>query len=167
MDLSGRINLNKYQIKKLFIFIFFIIYTIVGFFGNRYALNGEYFPVFSWSLFSEVKNPWESVEIEIISIGEKEFSEPVNYFDLDGYFESSDARSTAITKASRRLLTLYSRDPTEAERMRIGFEQSFLSGRGAVTYQLVYLRYDPLVRIRSGEVIERKVLWQFSTEQAR
>lgn len=167
MDFPGSMNLNKYHLKKLFIFIFFIVYTVVGFIGNRYASRSEYFPIFSWSLFSAVKNPWESFELEILSIGGKEFPEPVNYFDLDGYFATSDDRSTAVTKATRRLLQMDWSDPIEAERNLSGFEQLYLSGRGVVVYQFVHLSYDPLVRIRSGEIIERTVLFRFSTERAR
>ena len=44
-------------------------------------------------------------------------------------------------------------DPIEAERNLSGFEQLYLSGRGVVVYQFVHLSYDPLVRIRSGEII--------------
>ena len=104
---------------------------------------------------------------EIIRIGDTEFAEPVNYFDLHGYFRVSDNRSTAVRKAYRRLLNLYSKDAVEAERMRPGFESSYLSGHGPVAYRLVYLRYEPLARARSGEVLERKVLAQFSTEQTQ
>ena len=167
MSALGTKQTANYRLKQILIFVFFICYTFVGFGGYLYSPRGEYFPVFSWSLFSVVKTPWETVELEIIRIGDTEFAEPINYFDLHGYFRTSDDRSTAVRKAYYRLLKMYLEDAVEAERMRPGFESLYLSGHGPVTYQFVHLWYEPLARARSGEVLERKVFAQFSTEQTQ
>lgn len=167
MSLSSIRRKNHYQWKKLMIFLFFIAYTVISFNGYLYSLRGEYFPVFSWSLFSEVRNPAEKVEVEIIRIGDTEFSEPVNYFDLPEYFSSAAARSTNVTKAALRLMQLHLKDPAGSEQMRRVFEENYLDGNGTVAYRLVLVRFDPLERFRSGAVIGHLVLAEFVTEEAR
>lgn len=167
MSLSTTRRNNLFQWKKLTIFLFFIAYSVISFNGYLYSLRGEYFPIFSWSLFSEVQSPAEKVEVEIMRIGDTEFAEPVNYFDLPEYFRGAAARSTNVTKAALRLMQLHLRDPAGSGPMRRVFEQNYLDGNGTVAYRLVLVRFEPLERFRSGAIIGRQVLAEFVTEEAR
>lgn len=166
MPSSTQRSITVYGLKKFAILFFFIAYFLVQCAGTQ-TPRREYFPVFSWSLFSSVSNPWAALEIEILRVGETIFPEPVNYFELDQHFEPARRRSTDATKSAARMLWALKRDPSAAERAREAFEQTFLGGHDRVEYQLVGVRFDPLERWRSGALIERRVLERFSTEDSR
>lgn len=154
-----------YKIKKLSIFVLFIMYAVVQCAGQLNSPRGEFFPVFSWSLFSGVINPRWTLEIEILRVGDIEFDQPVNFFELGEHFEFARSRSTDVRKSAMRVFRLSREDPAAAESARRAFEQTFLSDTGPVEYQFVMLSFDPLVRWRTGETIERHVVARFSTER--
>ena len=156
-----------YKAKKFAILLFFIFYTLVQCAGQFTSSRVEYFPVFSWSLFSEVPRYWSAIEVEILRIDETEFQQPKNFFDLDEYFDHAKGRSSDVVKSAVQLARLHHRNPPEGERMRRTFEESYFSGHDVVEYQLVAVRYDPVLRWRTGEVVRRKVLARFSTEDGQ
>lgn len=160
-------SLALYRFKKFAILLFFIAYSVVQCAGAVHSPRGEYFPVFSWSLFSTVKDVRRSLEIEITRIGDTTLPEPVNFFELDEHFAAAERRTSTVIKSAVRFAKVYRADPARGEAMRRVFEETYLSGPGRVDYQFVAVRYDPVRRWRSGEVIERDVLVRFSTEEAR
>jgi hypothetical protein len=131
------------------------------------STRGEYFPVFGWSLFSYVANPVVTLEIEISRIDEMEFPDPINFFEMGEYFSGAARRSTSVTKSIRRIYYSYRADSAAAGPMLRDFEKVFLSEHGRVDYQFVILSFDPVNRWLTGEVIERKVVAQFSTEKGK
>lgn len=167
MLLSERSRLGVYRARKLAILIFFIAYSLVQCAGQYASSRGEFFPVFSWSLFTGAVNPRAELEIEILRIGETEFPEPVNYFDLDEYFERAKRRSSSVLKSAGRVLRRHHEDPAAAESDRRVFERAYLGDQALVEYQFVALTFDPVARWRTGEVIDRRVLARFSTEGTR
>ena len=167
MSLIERGSLRTYRFKKNLILCFFLMYTLVQCAGNNLSSRGEFFPVFGWSLFSHNINPAWTLELEITRIGELNLPKPMNFFELGDYFIMARSRSTLVTKNMRRIYHIYKTDPTTAASMLKEFERSFLNGYGRVDYRFVSVRFDSLVRWQTGEVIERNVVAQFSTEKGQ
>lgn len=167
MLVSDRRRLGLYRAKKLAILIFFIAYSVVQCTGHYGSPNREFFPVFSWSLFTSVVNPRVDLKIEILRIGEVEFPEPINYFELSEYFDRAKGRSSSVLKSAHRVLRRYREDPAAAETDRRVFERAYLGDQRQVEYQFVVLTFDPVARWRTGAVIDRRVMARFSTEGTR
>lgn len=156
-----------YRAKKLTILLFFVAYSVVQCAGKVQSPRGEYFPVFGWSLFSEVVSPRWTVETEIVRIGDTVFPEPVNFFELGEHFKAARARSSNVRKVAVKFLNLRQEEPAAAEAMRRVFERTYLGDRQAVEYRLVLVTFDPIERWRTGAVLERRVLAQLKTDERR
>lgn len=165
MGSPGGYAARIYKIKKITILMLFVTYAVVQCAGRVTSPRGEFFPVFSWSLFTSVVNPRWTLEIEVLRVGDTEFDQPVNFFELGEHFEFARRRSTDVRKSAMRVFSLSRQDPAVAESVRRTFEETYLSDKGPVEYQFVALTFDPLVRWRTGETIERHVVARFSTER--
>lgn len=165
MEFSKGGSIRVYRAKKFGILFFFIAYFVVQCAGQMNSSRGEYFPVFGWSLFTEVINPRWAVELEIIRIGDTVFPEPVNFFELKDYFSAAAARSSDVNKTAVQILNRLEREPEAAAALRRVFERRHFSDHAQVEYQFVIVKFDPIVRWRSGEVIERHVVKRFISRE--
>lgn len=166
MAFASRAAIRAYRLKKTLVLLFFITYGLVQCAGQLTSPRREYFPIFGWSLFSTATNPDNSLEVEILRIGDTKFAEPVNFFELDAYFEAASSRSTNVLKSAGRVLNLHRGDPAAAEAARRVFEITYFGAQVTVDYQFVAVTYDPIERWRTGKVLERQLVGRFSTEEA-
>jgi hypothetical protein len=47
-------SVRGYTVRKTLLIVFVAAYVAVAYAGGRHSPRGEYFPVFSWSLFTHV-----------------------------------------------------------------------------------------------------------------
>lgn len=164
MALSGSSSLEGYRIKKFIILFFFLSYSVVQCAGQFGTTRGEYFPVFSWSLFSGVQNPTWALEVEVTRIGEIELAEPTNFFHLGEHFPDAKQRTSGLLKSVGRFYRLSHLEPEAARDMKRSIEQTYFPGHQRVEYQIVAVTFDPIKRWRTGEIQERTIVGRFSTE---
>ncbi len=59
----------------------------VAYAAGRHSPRGEYFPAFSWSLFTYACPVRGLLELHVRRIGDRTFDASLKYFELDDYFE--------------------------------------------------------------------------------
>jgi hypothetical protein len=161
----SRLSTRGYTARNYALALFVIAYSIVAYWGGRVSPRGEFFPVFNWSLFTHVYPLQTLPELYVIRIGDRTLAKPLNYFELDSYFESARQRSVIVTKTAGRLRDAIVRgDDREVARLRKIIEARHLSGHGAVEYELRAVRFMAVDRWKDKDrIIDQQVLGRFRT----
>jgi hypothetical protein len=153
-----------YRARKAFVALFVTTYVTVASLGGRMSPQGEFFPVFNWSLFTHVHPSRGLLELYVIRIGDKTFDQPVNYFELDSYFETARVRSTDLKKTlSRYAAAKRTRDTRAMAKLRAVIEGQHLSGHGRVEYEIRYVVFRPIDRWLHGKIERQRVVARFDT----
>jgi hypothetical protein len=157
-----------YVARKLIIASFIASYVVVAYLGGKVSHRGEFFPVFNWSLFTYVSPVRGLLELHVVRVGDKTFDRPVNYFELDSYFETARNRSTDVKKTLERLVAAHQRKDTETEStLRAVLEHQHLSGHGRVVYEIRYVIFSPVDRWLNGTVMRQQLIARFDTGAAQ
>ncbi len=157
----------KFKSLELLIAASLIFYALIALAGNLMAPKGEYFPFFSWSLFSTVPSDKSTFELHIYRIGDMVIDPPQNFFALREYFEAAQARSSRVSKAARRFGRALRWEREDAAAFREVFEAHLLREHSAVEYAIVRVRYRPLERWRTGVVDHQEVVARFIATRDR
>ena len=137
-----------------------IITLIVYFFAGNASQKmvpgvDEIFPLFGWSLFSQVPNLANRYSILIHEHNGRELDPPVAFLLApDSMVTGNRYIADKVVKALGRAIE--KSDKVEVERQRRLLEQNYLLGR--VRYELVFESFDPLEKWRTGESRERRSL---------
>jgi len=147
---------------------FFLCYCMFAFLGAGFASKHEIFPVFNWSLFSEVREVRELCEVEVLSINDMPLKLPTRFYELPGEFSAARNRDATVMKLTQRVCraTIAGDEKTFAK-LRNVLESSFLSDQQTVTYRLVWQYYNPIDRWRDGSVISSVVLGEYRAWRSR
>ena len=163
---TRRFSTKGYTARKYALAAFVVVYAVVAEWGARVSPHLEFFPVFNWSLFTFVHPDPTHPELHVVSIGDKTFAAPVNYFDLDSYFEPARQRASTVTKTLRRLrAAIAANDAAEIARLRKIIETRYLSGHGPIEYEIRFVHFNALERWKDkNHVIDETVLARFKSE---
>ena len=160
-------GLSGVRLRQNIFFIFYLLYFIIAVLGSGLSIRGEYFPVFSWALFSHVSPTFRGYEVEISRVDDLIYNPPVNFFTLKNSFRSAGGRNISILKAVRAYHLAMQREPSRLAALRSVIEGNYLGGVRRVDYQIVIVEYDPLQRWRTGEIISKWQIAALSTEDSR
>jgi hypothetical protein len=162
----NRFSTRGYTARKYALAAFVILYAVVAHWGGMTSPDREFFPVFNWSLFTHVYPVQELPELRVLSIGDKHFPEPVNFFELDSYFESARLRSIIVTKTLSRLrAAILRKDDAEIARLRKIIETRHLTGHGPVEYEIRTVKYRPVERWKNKDhVVQETVEARFKSK---
>lgn len=123
----------------------------------------EIFPFFGWSLFSKVPGESATYTLVIEEQDGRRLEPAVSFLQAP--------RSLVVGNrfVGRKLIQRLGEAHDEGkvakvERLRRLLERNYLRGR--VRYRLVFERYQPLARWRSGESLERRQLGLFTSGEA-
>jgi hypothetical protein len=165
---ASRFSTKGYTATKVAIVVGTVAYAVVADLGGRLSARGEFFPVFNWSLFTYVDAYPLLAELHVISIGDKRFDKPINYFQLGSYYDAARRRSSGVSKAVVRLhIALRLKDAAQVTRMRKVIEKGYLSGHGPVEYEIRSVRFNPIERWKNkAYVADHTVMARFKTEDA-
>jgi hypothetical protein len=124
----------------------------------------EIIPLYGWSLFSKVPNEDSRYALLVHRHEEQILDPPVSF---------PHAPDTIVTgnryvgrKVIQRLGRAVERHKAgEVEDLRRLLEQSYLSGR--VRYELIFERYNPIQKWKTGANLEERSLGQFTSGEVR
>lgn len=156
--LSARRRLDR---LKLGIAAALVGYAAIAVAGDRLAPRREFFPFFSWSLFSDVPAERSTFELYIFRVGDTTFDQPMNFFDLPDHFKASRVRSSTVSKATKSLGRALQWTRDDAEQVRAVFEGHLLREHAEVEYAIVKVVFRPLDRWHSGELEREKIVGRF------
>lgn len=155
----------SFQKRNVLFVLFASAYVIVALYGNLTTSFREIFPIFSWSLFSNIPANASRLDVVITGIGDEQL-EPAYYYDMGDEFRPAKARNASFFKAARRLmLAIESGDAELIDSIRRTFESNYLADQSHVRYKLVVTRSDPIERWRgqAPEIVE--VIAEFETDE--
>lgn len=124
----------------------------------------EIIPFFGWSLFSKVPNEDSRYALLLHSKNGRALEPPVPFL------EAPSSIAAGNRYLGRKVIQRLGRAVDEGNATRVAelrrlLEENYLHGR--VVYQLVFERYDPLARWRSGENLEQRSLGRFTSGEGR
>ncbi len=140
-----------------------IVYCVGGAVSQK-LLPGvdEIIPFFGWSLFSRVPPVGSRYELMIHRHQGRAVAPPAAFLRAPERMVKGD-RYLAHKVIAKLGAALDEGDGAEAERLRRLLERNYLAG--AVEYEVVFESYDPLVKWRTGESLERRGLGRFATRR--
>ncbi|HEX3130246.1 MAG TPA: hypothetical protein VH394_23120 [Thermoanaerobaculia bacterium] len=124
----------------------------------------EIIPFYGWSLFSKVPNEDSRYVLLIHSHKKKTLEPPVSFL----HAPDAIVRGNRYTgrKVIQRLGKAIDRgERARAEDLRQLLERSYLSER--MQYELIFERYDPIAKWRTGANLEERSLGRFKTGAGR
>ena len=155
----------SYSWYKKTVISFLIIYFTIGL-AARFTAKGaeDFYPFFSWFLFSEVPSRiQQDFTLRIHSAGGQQFVPP-ELFENARELHNTKRRSYSeyyhlIQSLGRSLVQ---RRDTEVARIRAQLEQRFAVH--PVTYEVVRATYNPIERWKYGTVIELESIATFDSQ---
>lgn len=136
-------------------------YTVIAIAGNLFAQRREYFPFFSWSLFSDVPAERSTFELYIFRVGDTPFDQPVNFFDLPDHFKAARVRSSTVSKAAKSLGRALLWTSDDVDSARAVFEGHLLREHAEVDYAIVRVAFRPLDRWHTGALEREETVGRF------
>ena len=124
----------------------------------------EIIPFYGWSLFSKVPNV-DSRYVLLIHRHKRRILEPPVSF-----LQAPDTIVTGNRYVGRKVIQRLGRavergETAKAADLRRLLERNYLNGR--VRYELIYERYDPIQKWRSGANLEARSLGRFTSGEGR
>lgn len=142
-----------------------IVYFVAGNASQKLVPGvDEIFPFFGWSLFSSVPNEDQRFTILIAAHNGRVFDPPVPFL------QAPDEVVVGNRYVGRKVIDKMGRAKKRGRGRRVKkfrslLESNYLQGR--VRYDLIYERYDPLEKWRSGGRSEYENLGSFESGEAR
>jgi hypothetical protein len=109
----------------------------------------ELYPFASWSLFTWVPNEVNDHSIRLLSIDGRPLDPPIFFEDSREHFRGAPLSPARVMMLHLGRATESADEKTAAD-LRRRFERLYLDGQGAVEYEIVARRFDPLERWRQG-----------------
>ena len=138
-----------------------IVYCFAGAASQKLVPGvDEIFPFFGWSLFSKVPNLDSRYWIVIDRHDGRQVEPPV------AFLQAPESIVTGNRYIARKVIQRLGRahdagEAEEVERLRRLLERNYLKGR--VHYELLFERYRPLEKWKTGESRERRSLASFDS----
>lgn len=142
-----------------------VVYFVAGGASQKLVPGvDEIIPFYGWSLFSKVPNEDSRYALLIHSRNGRALEPPVSFLG------APPSIATGNRFLGRKVIQRLGRAVEEGNAARVAdlrrlLEENYLHRR--VVYQLVFERYDPLARWRTGENLEQRSLGRFATGEGR
>jgi hypothetical protein len=158
-------NRVSYDNLKFLVFAFLAFYLSIGI-GARFLSTQEedFYPFFSWFLFSHVPQRIQSdFAVTILEVNGETFKTPIPLENASSIYGTS--RSFAqYNQYIRSLGTAIKQNNTEEiERLRQLLEYGLPVK--SMTYEVQELTFNPIEKFKSGAVIEKRILGKFVFEK--
>jgi hypothetical protein len=151
---------------KLAIAMLFLVYAIIAVAGDRFAPRREYFPFFSWSLFSDIPEQRSTFELYIHRVNQEAYDEPRNFYELREYFRAARRRNSTIAKSVKAVGRALARGEEQADHLRSVLEDQLLAEQASIDYEITRVVFRPLDRWQHGELIRREPIARFVAERS-
>lgn len=155
--------MKTYKNYQKFVFITLALYLLIGY-GFKLTLDRELFPIFSWSLFTNVPNRINDYGIRIVAIDGQPLDTPFYYEDGKGTFTAYDSAQAYFNfrDLGRALET---GDTENATEIRGYMEALYLEEAGQVSYEVVARSWDAIDRWNGGAYLSEEVIATYETGQ--
>lgn len=125
--------------------------------GSQLSRDGEWFPVFSWSLFSEVYAHGWATRLEIVAVDGKRLDRPDYYRNLSALFPNADKAPVSLNKLLSKIAYDHNVGASNQDRLH-KLRDTYLSQLDSVEWRIVRLVTDPIEHYKTG-AIETRYIW--------
>ena len=133
-----------------------IAYLVLAVAGNQLSRDGEWFPVFSWSLFSEVYAHGWATRLEIIAIDGQPLDPPAYYRTLSAVFPNADKAPVSFNKLLSNIAHDHNAGAPNEDRLR-KLKDTYLAQSDSVEWRIVRLVTDPIEHYKTGAIATRYI----------
>lgn len=151
-----------YRATRVAITLMLSAYVLVAVAGNILTRDAEFYPVFSWSLFSNVSDLRATVELEIVAMEGEPLPEPKTYYEMKHLFRQAARSNIDVTKSLWQLGDLIA-NGEETQELASAIHRKYLSEAEIVSWRLVRVLFDPIERYRTGAILSRDVVFETTT----
>jgi hypothetical protein len=156
-------DLQKYRVRRYAGPLLIAVYVAIVFYTGRLDTRPERFPFFNWSLFS-----FTDVVLQVRSVNGRPFPVPQLYYQMMDTFAHARSKDVNLWKTEWTLVSALRRhDQPMIVQMRQIIEHRYMAEVSSADYDIVQLTYDPIRRLRLGEIQRSIVLASFSKKAAR
>ncbi|MEL6227380.1 MAG: hypothetical protein AAFR01_10250, partial [Pseudomonadota bacterium] len=135
--------------------VLIVVYAIGATVAQRTTRDKEFFPLFSWSLFTAVRDPLWITVLEVHQIGEQSFDPPIPFFELPEYFAAARNQDINAWKLSGQIATRIFHEKKPADDLMGYMEQRYLNIGRTVGWQVSAYRVDTLDYYHDRTIRER------------
>jgi len=139
-----------------------LLYALVGNY-SWYRAQTEYFPIYSWDLFSSIPSHSAMFAVRLTHINGKPLDPPRYFNEATAYIPAAKSID-AFALIQRFGRAIYEGDAGAAG-LRAQFEAHYLDSGDDITYELVIRAYDPLQFSRTGSADELTHLQTFQHQE--
>ncbi len=128
-------------------------YALIAF-DTHPRRNQEFFPFFTWSLFSYSGAERDDYTLAIVALDDETFDAPVLAIDIADRMTGLKRDHRFRKIMWRWASAVYFDDQTEADAMRRIVETRYFANADFARYQFVQIKYKPLERYRDRSKVE-------------
>jgi hypothetical protein len=137
----------SYRITKVVILSVLALYFVIAL--SAQGKNQDPYPIFSWSLFSDIPNPRNEFTIELHRYGDEVYDPPLRFSELSFLFDKLKNSPTEYTPRFTKLAeAIERRDMAEAERVQEEIAKMFMGK--PYEYELIQVRVDAVEYWKTG-----------------
>ncbi len=161
MQYAGNVSypLQKTIVLSALAFVFFS-----AFYNEYVAHNSEYYPFFSWSLFSKIPNPRNDFSIQVHQMQGRVFTPAQPFRDLRPLFENIGQSPTQYTSIISDLGNALVHGNEEVTRTRRATLEKIF-GTEPFSYDVLAVTFDPLVAYKEQRFGTTTIIATFSGNQ--
>lgn len=151
----------SYEWQKMIVVGALTFFVLSALYNEYVVRQSEYYPFFSWSLFSKIPNPRDDFSIQVHKMYGRTFNTPQSFRELRPVFEhigQSPTQYTATITELGRAIVQADTEAALAHRTRL--ERIF--GSESFTYDVLAVTFDPLLAYKENHFSTTSVIATFS-----
>lgn len=151
-------SLTRYRMTRVLMVTMLVIYPILAHIGPKNG-RAEFYPFFNWSLFTNASDVRHDIVLIIHAIDGAQLPEPTLFFDLPEVFTAAANRDSRLAKFLDDYAAAHvHQDAPRITQLQAVLAERYLGDVQSVTYDLAVIRYQPVERYRTGEIMNVQVL---------
>lgn len=148
--------MKRYHSFQLVMFFLLALYFIVGS-VSWFVFRVEYYPIFSWDLFSRVPNTVTDYGLLITAVDQAPLDQQLYFEEASMLF--ADTNSIIASNMIQGIgYNTTVGNKADAEALRIQFESLYFEAYQSVTYEIVQRTYTPIERYQNSLFISEESL---------
>ena len=130
-----------------------IAYPVLALLGPTQGRD-EFYPFFRWNLFSYSSDVEGDSVIFVKEINGKPLSKPTLFYDMGIHFAAARLKDTRLAKMLDNLVRAeWSGNRALSDHLSNLIEATFMSEEQRVKYEVAVIKYSPIRRYRTGEIL--------------
>ena len=138
-----------------------VVGYVVGFSQGPKLGRPEFYPFFSWSLFSYTHSTRNEIAVLVHTLNGQPLEKPVSYYDLPKKFTNFPGGKIRMRKMLLDLIAAASKgDQMRQRELLKKYENVYFRNIGSVDYRLALINYNPIEKLNSGTYEISQIIYE-------